>query len=85
MALQNENQGTGPRVTSRKYSSEIKVQLEPNEKWGSCHIEHNEGYVNIQNYQTSLDLTKAVYLEVYHQNVGEKYCIKYIEVDIDLD
>ena len=43
------------------------------------------GYVNIQDYQEALDLTKALYFEVYHENANEKYRIKYIVVDVDLD
>ena len=45
---------------------------------GLCHTEHDEGYVNIQDYQTSLDLSKAIYFEIYRQYVPEKYSIKYI-------
>ena len=33
----------GPTVTSRRYSSEIKIQLKPAEQWGSCHTEHDGG------------------------------------------
>ena len=83
--LQNVKQGSGPVVASQKYSSEIKIQIKPTEKWGSCHTEHDGGYVNIQNYQPSLDLTKALYFEIYRQNIPEKYRIKYIEVDVELD
>ena len=83
--LQNIQQGNGPVVVSRKYSSEIKIQIKLTEKWGSCHTEHDEGYVNTQDYQTSLNLSKALYLEIYRNNAAEKYRIKYIVVDIDLD
>ena len=83
--LQSVQRGNGPVVTSRKYSSEIKIKIKPTEKWGSCHTEHDEGYVNIQDYQHSLDLCKALYLEVYRHNAPERYRIKYIVVDVDLD
>ena len=83
--LQNIQQGNGPVVASRKYSSEIKIQIKPAERWGSCHTEHDEGYVNIQDYQPSLDLSKALYFETYRQHIGEKYRIKYIVVDVDLE
>ena len=83
--LQNIQQGNGPLVASRKYSSEIKIQIKPTERWGSCHTEHDGGYVNIQEYQPSLDLSKALYFEVYRQDFPERYRIKYIVVDIDLD
>ena len=77
MLLQNVQTGDGPMVTSRKYSSEMKIQIKPTEKWGSCHTEHDEGYVNIQDYQHSLDLSKALYFEIYCQHITEKYRIKY--------
>ena len=32
--LQNPNHIYGPTVTSRRYSSEIKIQIKPTEKWG---------------------------------------------------
>ena len=75
----------GPTVTSRRYSSEIKIQIRPTEKWGSCHTEHDEGYTNIANYQRLLDLTKGLYLEMYRNHATEKYRIKYLMVDIELD
>ena len=34
----------GPTVISRRYSSEVKIQLKPTEQWGSCHTEHDGGY-----------------------------------------
>ena len=83
--LNNVQNGNGPLVSSRTYSSEVKIQIKPTEKWGSCHSEHDEGYVNIQQYQASLDSTNALYLELYRNNAPEKYRIKYIVVDIDLD
>ena len=72
----------GPRVTSKSYSSEIKLQFRPSEKWGSCHTEHNAGYVNIAYYHYQLDITKGLYLQMYHEDDAEKYRIKYIEVDV---
>ena len=87
-ALNNVKYGSGPLVSSglsRTYSSEVKILIKPTEKWGSCHSEHDGGYVNIQDYQASLDSTNALYLEVYHEDAPEKYRIKYIVVDIDFD
>ena len=75
----------GPTVTSRRYSSEIKIQLKPAEQWGSCHTEHDGGYTNVGNYQRLLDPSRGLYLEIYHDNPTEKYHIKYIVVDVDLD
>jgi len=72
-------------VTSRLYSSEVKLQIRPAEQWGSCHTEHDEGYTNIANYNRKLDLTNGIYLDMYRSDVGEKYRIKYIVVDINVD
>ena len=36
---------TGVKVHSRYYSSVIKIQIKPNDQWGSCHTEHDEGTV----------------------------------------
>ena len=83
--LTNANYINGPKVTSRRYSSEIKIQLKPAEQWGSCHTEHDEGYTNVGNYQHLLDPSRGLHLEIYRNNVDEKYRIKYIVVDVDLD
>ena len=83
--LQNGAGGSGPLVASRRYSGEIRIQIKPTEKWGSCHTEHDEGYTNIANYRRLLDLTKGLYLDMYRQGPLEKYRIKYIVVDINLD
>ena len=84
-ALKSVQYGSGPLVSSRTYSSEVKIQIKPTEKWGSCHSEHDGGYVNIQDYQASLDFTNALFLELYHENAHEKYRINYIVVDVDFD
>ena len=83
--LADINHINGPTVTSRRYSSEIKIQLRPAEQWGSCHTEHDGGYTNVDNYQRLLDLSKGLQFEVYRNHADEKYRIKYIVVDVDLD
>ena len=75
-----------PLVTSRSYSSEVKLQIRPTEQWGSCHTEHDKGYTNIGNYQRKLDFTNGLYLEMYRgDDTPETYRIKYIMVDINVD
>ena len=74
-----------PFVTSRSYSSEVKLQIRPTEQWGSCHTEHDEGFTNIGNYQRKLDLSNGLYLEMYRGDAAETYRIKYIVVDINVD
>ena len=76
----------GPKPNSPKgYSSEVKIQIKPCEKWGSCHTEHDEGYVFIANYQRNLDLTKGLYLDMYRNSPGETYRIEYIAISVELD
>ena len=83
--LTNINSGSGPLVTSRSYSSEVKLQIRPTEQWGSCHTEHDEGYINVGNYLRKLDLTNGLFLEMYRNHAYETYRIKYIVVDISVD
>ena len=83
--LTNANFINGPTVTSRHYSSEIKIQPKPAEQWGSCHTEHDGGYTNVGNYQHNLDPSRGLHLEIYRNHANEKYRIKYIVVDVDLD
>ena len=83
--LQNTSYITGPVVTSRRYSSEIKILIRPAEQWGSCHTEHDEGYTSIANYQRLLDPSKGLHLEWYRDNANEQHHIKYIVIYVDLD
>ena len=78
-------QTVGSTATSQQYSSEIKIQLKPAEQWGSCHTEHDGGYTNVGNYQRLLDPSRGLYFEFYRNDAHEKYHIKYIVVDVDLD
>ena len=75
----------GAKVSSQHYSSEITIQIKPNDQWGSCHTEHDEGTINIVNYQHALDITKGLYLEMYRHDALEKYHIKYIVANVYLD
>ena len=83
--LQNKRFMDGPLVTSQRYPGEIMLHFRPTDKWGSCHTEQNEGYVNIASYHHQLDITKGLYLQMYHEDDVEKYRIKYIVVDVYVD
>ena len=77
---------SGPKLNSPQgYSSEVKIQIKPGEKWGSCHTEHAEGFVFIENYQRELDLTKGLFLDIYRNNVAEIYRIEYMTVDVEMN
>ena len=75
----------GAKANSRHYSSEITIQIKPNDQWGSCHTEHDEGLVNIVNYQRKLDSSKGLYLQMYRDDAAEKYRIEYIVVNLHLE
>ena len=75
----------GVRVRSRYYSSEITIQIKPNDQWGSCHTEHDEGHVGINNFQRKLDLTKGLYFEMYRHTSNEQYRIEYIAAEVHLE
>ena len=74
----------GPGVTSRDFSSEIKLQFKTCDNWGSCHTEHDQGFAKTTGYQHQLDLTNGLYLDIYRDDV-EKYRIKYISVKVDTE
>ena len=82
LTLTNADIVDDPTVTFQHYSSEIKIQMRPTEKWGFCHTRHDKGYTNIANY---LNITKGLYLEIYRNDAGGKYRIKYLIVDNELD
>ena len=83
--LKSYNDGGGPKFSSKLYSTERTIRIRPAEKLGFCHTEHNAGYINTAAYKRSLDPTKGLYFEVYHHNAGEKYRIRYIDVEVDMD
>ena len=83
--VKHDTSGAKLSTYSQGYSNEVKIQIKPCEKWGSCHTEHEGGFVFIVNYQRNLDLTKGLYLEVYRTHAGEIYRIKYITVNVDMD
>ena len=83
--LRGTYRANGRTVTSRGYSSEIKIQLKPVEQWGSCHTEHDGGYTNAGSYQRLLDPSKGLQVELYRDQFHENYHIKYIVVDANLD
>jgi len=79
--------GNGEKLSnpSQGYSSEVKIQIRPCEKWGACHTEHASGTRFVKNYQRQLDLTKGLYFDMYRHNGAESYRIEYIRVDVEMD
>ena len=91
--LKNRKQGFGPKITSRNYFSEVKMRLRPADKWGSCQTDQVtkidtglvDGFLNIGNYEASLDPINGLYLEVYRHSAREEYRIMYMEVEVEMD
>ena len=85
-SLTSQLDGFGPLVASRRYSGVITLQIRPNERWGSCTTEHDEGYVNIANFQNTLNPNNGLFFEFYRgDDTNEMYRIKYIVAKVDLD
>ena len=76
---------TGLKVSSRHFSNVVTIQIKPNDQWGSCHTEHDEGLARVDTIQHKLDLTKGLYFEMYRHHATEKYRIKYIAAEVYLD
>jgi len=75
----------GPTTTSsQRYSNKAMIQIRPTEQWGFCDTGHDKGYTNIVTYQHQLDLTKGLYLEMYHDE-KHKINYRYVMVEINMD
>ena len=84
--LTGQLDGFGPLVASRRYSGVITLQIRPNERWGSCTTEHDEGYVNIANFQNVLNPSNGLFFELYRgDDSNEMYRIKYIVARVDVN
>ena len=77
--------GTGSSDSPKKQSAEIKLQFRPAEQWGSCRNAGDVYAVKYQKNQQKLDITKGIYLQMYHEDDPETYRIKYIVVDLQVD
>ena len=91
--LKNRKQGLGPTLNSTDYFSEVKMRFRPADKWGCCQTDQVteidtglvHGFLNIGNYESSLDPTSGLYLEVYRHSAREEYRIRYMEVEVEMD
>ena len=72
----------GQSMKAPQYPAEIKMQFKPSENWGSA---YDDNYVAIGNYNNTLNLTNGLFLELYRDEVKEKYHIRYITVDVYLE
>ena len=76
----------GSLVASRRYSGVITLQIRPNEHWGSCTTLHDDGYVNIVNFQNTLNPSNGLFFEFYRgDDSNERYRINYIVAEVNQD
>ena len=74
--------GATRAIGASSYSSEVKMQIKPTEKWGSCHTEHNEGHIAIAHYIRKLNVSKGIYFDMYRESYNDIYRIEYIKVEV---
>ena len=72
------NEPVTPKPSDSFYPGQFVFTLKVDERWGSCYIAHDGGFVRTAGYKNRLMLSKGLTLEVYKSDRGEKVEIKYI-------
>ena len=71
-----------PKPSDSFYPGQFAITLKLDERWGSCHIAHDGGFVKTAVYSKRLVLDKGLTLEVYKGDNDERVGIKFIEVTV---
>ncbi|CAH3143720.1 unnamed protein product [Pocillopora meandrina] len=71
-----------PKPTDSFYPGQFIITLKLDERWGSCYIAHDGGFVRTAGYSNRLMPNKGLTLEVYKTNKGERVGIRFIKVSI---
>ena len=74
-----------PKPSDSFYRGQFVFTLKLDERWGSCNLAHDGGFVRTAGYNNRLMLSKGLSLEVYKNDKGENVGIKYIKVTIKRD
>ena len=74
-----------PKHRDSFYPGQFVFTLKLDERWGSCYIAHDGGFVRTAGYNNRLFLSEGLTLEVYKSNAGERVGIRYIKVAIKQD
>jgi len=74
-----------PKPSDSFYRGQFVFTLKLDERWGSCNLAHDGGFVRTAGYNNRLMLSKGLSLEVYKNDKGENVGIKYINVTIKRD
>ena len=71
-----------PKPTDSFYPGQFIITLKLDERWGSCYIAHDGGFVRTAGYINRLMPSKGLTLEVYKSDEGERVGIRFIKVSI---
>ena len=74
-----------PKPSDPFYPGQFVFTLKLDERWGSCYLAHDGGFVRTAGYDSRPMLSKGLSLEVYKSDKGENVGIKYIKVAIKRD
>ena len=74
-----------PKPSDSFYPGQYVFTLKLDERWGSCYIAHDGGFVRTAGYNNRLMLSKGLTLEVYKGNKAERVGIRFIKVSIIQD
>ena len=79
------NEPVTPKPSDSFYPGQFVFTLKLDERWGSCYIAHDGGFVRTAGYNNRLMFSKGLNLEVYKSDKGENVGIRYIKVAIKRD
>jgi len=74
-----------PKPSDSFYPGQFVFTLKLDERWGSCYIAHDGGFVRTAGYKNRLMLSKGLALEVYKEGKAERVGIRFIKVSIIQD
>ena len=74
-----------PKPNDSFYPGQFVFTLKLDERWGSCYIPHDGGFVRTAGYNNRVMLNEGLNLEVYKGNKGERVGIRFIKVAIIQD
>ena len=79
------NELVTPKPSDSFYPGQFVFTLKLDERWGSCYIAHDRGFVRTAGYNNRLMFSKGLTLEVYKSDKVENVGIRYIKVAIKQD
>ena len=74
-----------PKPNDSFYPGQFVFTLKLDERWGSCYIPHDGGFVRTAGYNNRVMLNEGLNLEVYKSDKGERVGIRFIKVAIIQD